>query len=523
MAKITFEKWIVIITVITASMLQLIDTSIVNVSLTQMMGNLGASLGDISWVVTGYTAANVVMITLSGWLSARLGRKVHFTGSIILFTVASIFCGTSTSITQLIIFRIIQGVGGGGLLSSAQAILIDTFPREELGMANAIFGMGVIIGPSIGPTLGGYITDHLSWHWIFFINIPIGIIAAILSALYIKNTKHKVKTGRMDWLALVLLITTIGALQIVLEKGQSEDWFETPYITALTIISILAGVVFVWRQLTVTYPVLNLRLLKNSQFAIGTFFGFVQGIGLYASVFIIPVFCQSMLGYNAQDTGWLMLPGSLAAGIMMPVVAFVMKKTKISAVMLAGIGFFIFILFVWMLSGMNLNTNADAFFWPLILRGAGLGLLFIPLLTITIYPLNNKDIPQATALSNMIRQLGGSFGIAAATTYMSVRSVFHYSNLSEHISVYNQTTYDRLNSYTGLLMSKGNDLLSSQLSAVAAIKGSIYKQAMVLTYNDVFIIVGVFFAICIPLLLLFRIKGKSVKNVEDKVEMHVAD
>ncbi len=523
MAKITLDKWIVIITVVTASLLQLIDTSIVNVTLTQMMGNLGASLGDISWVVTGYAAANVVMITLSGWLSAKIGRKNYFTASIILFTVASIFCGTSTTISQLIFFRIIQGLGGGGLLSTAQAILIETFPREEIGMANAIFGMGVIIGPSIGPTLGGYITDHLSWHWVFFINIPVGIIAAILSALYIKESKHQIKTGKMDWFALALLIITIGALQIVLEKGVEDDWFESNFITILTISSILAGILFIWRQLTVEHPILNLRLLKNTSFALGTFFSFIQGIGLYASVFIIPVFCQSMLGYTSQDTGWLLMPGSLAAGVMMPIIGAMMKGNKVSPVFLTGIGFSLFVVFVWLLSGMNLNTNAHDFFWPLILRGIGMGLLFIPLMTITVYTLHNKDIPQGTALSNMMRQLGGSFGIALMTTLVSIRSVLHYNRLSEHISIYNQSTYDRLNSYTGLFMSKGNDIASSRLSALAALKGSVYKQAMVLTYNDVFLIVGLFFAVCIPLLLLFRLKNKNVEKVEHKVEMHMVD
>ena len=511
------NKWIVVATVITAALLQLIDTSIVNVTLTQMMGNLGASLGDISWVVTGYGAANVVMITLSGWLSSKFGRKNYFTASILLFTVASIFCGTSTSVTELIIFRIIQGIGGGGLLSTGQAILIDTFPREELGKANAIFGMGVIIGPSIGPTLGGYITDHFTWNWVFFINIPIGIVAAILSVLYVKESEHKLKTGKMDWLALFMLIVTIGALQVVLEKGESEDWFETRYITVLSISTVVAGIIFVWRQLTVDHPILNLRLLKNSQFAVGTFFSFVQGTGLYASVFVIPVFCQTMLGYNSQDTGNLLLPGSLAAGLMMPIVATIMKKTKISPVILAGIGLVLFIIFVWQLSHMSLSTGAHNFFWPLILRGAGLGLLFIPLLTITIYPLQNKDISQGTALTNTVRQLGGSFGIAAATTFIATRNVFHYSMLSEKVSIYNTATNERFNGLTALFMSKGSDQASAQLKAAAALKGGIMKQSMLLTYNDVFLIVGVFFAICIPLLLLFKTK-KETKIKDTPVE-----
>ena len=523
MAKITLDKWIIIITVVSASLLQLIDTSIVNVTLTQMMGNLGASLSDISWVVTGYTAANVVMITLSGWMSAKLGRKTYFTASIILFTVASIFCGTSTSVEQLIVFRIIQGIGGGGLLSTAQAILIDTFPREDIGMANAILGMGVIVGPSIGPSLGGYLTDHLSWHWVFFVNIPVGIFATILSVLYIKESKHKMKTGNMDWLALALLIITIGALQIVLEKGVEEDWFESRYITLLAISSILAGIIFVWRQLTVEHPIINLRLLKNYSFALGTFFGFIQGIGLYASVFIIPVFCQSMLGYTAQQTGWLMMPGSLAAGAMMPFVGMIMKGNKVSPVVLAGIGFSLFVLFVWMLSGMNLNTNVNAFFWPLIIRGIGMGLLFIPLTTITVYALDNRDIPQGTALSNMVRQIAGSIGIAMMTTLLSTRAVFHYNRLSDNISAFSQSTFERMNAYTGLFMSKGDNILSAQAKSVAAMQGAVYKQAMVLTYNDVFLIVGIFFVLCIPLLLLFRLKGKNMERVEHKVEMHLAD
>ncbi|MFB6319125.1 DHA2 family efflux MFS transporter permease subunit [Saccharicrinis sp. FJH54] len=518
MSKISFDKILVIITVVAGALLQLIDSSIVNVSLTQMMGNLGATLGDISWVVTGYTTSTIIMITLSGWLSAKLGRKVYFTASIILFTVASVFCGLSTSISQLILFRIIQGIGGGGLLTTAQAILIDTFPREELGTANAIFGMGVIIGPSIGPTLGGYITDHLSWHWIFFINIPVGIVASILSILYVRDSEYRLKTGKMDWAALVLLILTIGSLQIILEKGQEKDWFQSNFITALTVISIFAGILFVFRQLKVENPILNLRLLKNRQYAIGTSFGFVQGIGLYASVFVIPIFCQSMLDYTAKDTGWLMLPGSLAAGVMMPVVATVMKKTKISPVVLAGIGFSSFVLFVWLLSGMNQNTGAGDFFWPLILRGVGLGLLFIPLLTITIYPLHNKDVPQATAFTTMVRQLGGAFGIAMATTYISIRSVFHYSNLSEHVSIFNSISYDRLQSYAHLFMSKGSDLASSYIKAAAAIKGNLMKQAMILTYNDVFLIVGVFFAACIPFLLLFKTKHKKGEDSEIRTD-----
>ncbi len=521
--KIGIDKILVIITVVSGSLLQLIDSSIVNVSLTQMMGNLGATLGDVSWVVTGYTTSTIIMITLSGWLSAKLGRKTYFTASIILFTIASVFCGTSTTIGQLIFFRVIQGIGGGGLLSTAQAILIDTFPREQLSTANAIFGVGLIFGPSIGPTLGGYITDHLSWHWIFYINIPVGILASILSLLYVKDSKDRITAGKMDWLALALLVLTIGPLQILLEKGEEKDWFESSFITSLTIISVLAGILFVYRQLKGKNPILNLRLLKNRQYAVGTSFGLIQGIGLYASVFIIPVFCQNMLGYTAIDTGLVMLPGGLAAGLMMPVVATIMKKTKIPSIALAAMGFSSFVVFAWLLSGMNMDTNSGDFFWPLILRGVGLGFLFTPLLTITIYPIQNKDVPQATAFMTMVRQLGGSFGIALSTTYLSVRSAFHYSNLSEHVSIFNNTTFERLQSYTHLFLSNGSDLIKAHTQAAAVLKSNITQQAMILTYNDVFLIVGVFFTLCIPFLLLFRTKHKQEVKVELQAETHLID
>src|SRR5690348_3388129 len=305
MAKITVSKWVVIFTVVSASMLQLIDTSIVNVTLSDMMGNLGATFSEIGWVVTGYSAANVIMIVLSGWLGFKLGRKNYFTGSIVLFTVASFLCGNAHSVGELIIFRIIQGLGGGGLLSTSQSILVESFPREDLSMANAIFGMSVVIGPAFGPTIGGYITDHLTWHWVFFINIPVGILAMILSILFIKEPPESINTGKMDWLAFCLLVTGIGSLQVVLENGQREDWFSSTYITVLAAAAVLGGLLFIWREVSVKSPILNLRLLRYKRFGVGAFFAFMRGFGQYGSIFIIPVFCQSLLGYTAEQTGLL--------------------------------------------------------------------------------------------------------------------------------------------------------------------------------------------------------------------------
>jgi len=481
-----------------------------------MMGNLGATLGDISWVVTGYAASNVVMITMSGWLSSKFGRKNYFAASIILFTLASVACGLSDNVWELVFFRVIQGIGGGGLLSTAQAILIETFPKEDLGLANAIFGVGVIIGPTIGPALGGYITDNLSWPWIFYINVPVGIIATVCTVLFIKEPAEKMKTGQMDWLAIILLIMGIGAMQVVLEKGESEDWFETNYITVLTVAAVVGLITFVWRELVVEHPVVDLRIMRYRSFAVGTLFNFILGFGLFASVFIVPVFAQNILGFTATDTGYLLMPGSVMTGIMMPVIGVLLKK-RIPPLLFAGIGFSLFFAFTYTLSGLNLSAGPGDFFWPLIIRGVGLGMIFIPLTSLSMIDLTGKEIPQGTAVSNMIRQLGGSFGTAIMTTLISVQTKVHYDNLKDHVTNYEITSQDRLEGFKNLFMSKGFSPLEATQQALAAMQGAVYKQAEMLTYRDAFLVVGAFFLVCIPLMILF--KGNKKKDVHIEMMM----
>lgn len=490
-------------------MLQLIDTSIVNVTLSDMMGNLGATFSEIGWVVTAYSAANVVMIVLSGWLGFKLGRKKYFTGSIILFTLASFLCGNAGSVAELVIFRIIQGLGGGGLLATSQTILVESFPREDLGMANAIFGMSVVLGPAFGPTLGGYITDHLSWHWVFYINIPIGILATILAFLFIREPEERLVTGNMDWLAFALLVIGIGSLQVVLENGQREDWFSTTYIIILAIAAVVGGLLFIWRELTVKNPILNLSLLRYHRFSAGAFFAFMRGFGQYGSLFVIPVFCQNLLGYTAEQTGLLLLPGSLAAGIMMPIVGQAMKKTRISPIVMAAFGFVIYIFFLQLLSDMSLVTGPSDFIFPIILRGIAGGLLYIPLTTITLYDLKNVEMPQGTAFLNTAQQLGGSFGIAIMATFLTTRSEFHAARLNTLINPYNPHAVSRITSLVTRFMHEGSDYLTAKAQALTVLHGAITQQAMILTYNDIFYLISIFFVICIPLLVLFISKKKT--------------
>ena len=523
MAKFSSDKIIVIFTVISAALLQLIDTSIVNVSLTQMMGNLGATFEEIGWVITGYAVSNVIMITLSGWMSSKFGRKYYFAGSIILFTIASVLCGMSTNVWELVFFRIIQGIGGGGLLSTAQAILIETFPKEEIGMANAIYGLGVIIGPALGPTLGGYITDNMNWQWVFYINVPFGILATVLTLMYVQESKNKVVASRMDWFALAMLIAAIGSLQVVLEKGQSEDWFETRYITILAIIAVLAGVIFVVRELRKTNPIVNLRLFNNRSFTTGTVFNFVLGFGLYGTTLVIPIFCQGLLGFTAMQTGLIMLPGSIATAIMMPVVGTLLKKKYIHPAIYAGMGLVLFFVFSYGMSKLNTQIGEEDFFWPLIIRGLAMGLIFIPLTTISLANLKGAEIPQGTALSNMVRQLGGSIGIAVITTYISTDTYKHYAALNDNVNAIQPETIDRVKMLTGAFVSKGYDLASATKGAYSIIARSIYGQATFLTYKDLFVYLGFFFLLLIPLLIMFKEKKKKLVEHDEVMEWEVVE
>ncbi len=506
--KIGLEKWIVIVTVVSAALLQLIDTSIVNVTLLQMMGSLGATLEDISWVVTSYAAANVVMIAMAGWLSARLGRRNYFVASIVLFTVSSVLCGLSTNVWMLVTFRFIQGIGGGGLLSTSQAIIVENFPKEELGLANAIYGLGVIIGPTIGPALGGTITDHLSWHWVFFVNVPVGIIATILTLLYVKEPDELPPRGAMDWAGLGLLILGVGALQVVLERGDAEGWFDSRLILVLTAAAAVGVIGFIWRELIYPFPIVDLRLLRIRSFGVGSLFNFILGFGLYASVFVIPVFAQNFLGFTATETGYLLVPGSLATAVMMPIIGKALQK-RASPVLLSGIGFIIFYVFTRMFTHMSAESGEADFFWPLVVRGLGLGLIFIPLTTLSLIDLNGKDIPQGTGFTNMVRQLGGSFGVALMATFIEQRTTFHKSILSANVTAYSIPTLARLRGMAGAFLAQGADPASARQKALGLMNFTVTRQAALLSYLDAFFLVGIFFLICIPLLLLFRSRRRS--------------
>ena len=513
MAEHGFRKWIITFTVITAALLELIDTTIVNVALPNIMGNLGATLEDANWIVTGYAVANVIILPMSGWLGDRFGRKNYFLASILIFTIASFLCGNANSLDMLIAFRLLQGLAGGGLISTGQAILLETWPPSEVGMATALFGLGAVVGPTVGPTLGGLITDNLSWQWIFYVNIPVGCIAAFCVSTFVRESPKYGQGKRIDWWGILFLALGVGALQIVLEKGEDKDWTQTWWITALIFTTIISAICFIWREVSIDFPVVNFKILRHRSFSIGIFTSFALGVALYGSTFIFPVFCQSLLGFTAKQTGLILLPGGVATILCMPFVGNMLKKGVPAQFLSAG-GFILFFVFCWMLYGSTLQSGTGDFWWPLIIRGVGMAILFVPLTTLAIADLRGPEIGQGTGLNNMMRQLGGSFGIAIMTTVIHIKTNVNRNILLENYNQYNPAFNERAATMTNNFIAQGASPGVAQQMANGALEGIVTRQTMLVTYNSMYLIIGVFTLICIPLIFFQPFKKAVAMPVD---------
>ncbi|AHF91344.1 major facilitator transporter [Opitutaceae bacterium TAV5] len=504
MAEHGFRRWIIVITVVTATVIELIDTSIVNVALTQMSGNLGATLEDVSWVVTAYAIANVIIIPITGFLAAIFGRRNYYLGSIILFTVTSILCGNATNIWELVAFRFLQGIGGGALLSTSQSILFETFEEKERGMAAAIFTVGVIFGPTIGPTLGGWIVDNYSWPWIFYVNMPVGVVAALLTWAFIKDPPDAMKRRvTIDWAGIGLLAAGIGSLQFVLERGETKDWFGTGYITAFTCVAVAALAAFVMWELHAKNPAVNLRVLKNRSLTVAALLTFVVGFGLFGSTYAVPVFSQQIIGMTAYETGLLMMPGALAAMVMSPISGRLMQHGFPPHV-LAMAGFAMLGLFCWNLAVLTSQMGPQDFFWPLVLRGVGIASLSVPLTTMAVSGLQGRDLAQGVALNNMMRQLGGSFGIALINTYVAHRNFSNRTGLLAHVGAGDRLVQERLAALTAFFQAKGASIEAASRQAYLIIEQIIVRESAVISYADTFRVLAVFFVLCVPVVLLMK-------------------
>jgi DHA2 family multidrug resistance protein len=496
------HKYLIAFAVVLAAMMQIIDSSIVNVAIPHMMGNLGASLDEIAWVSTGYILASVIVIPLTGFLAAFFGRKRYFVTSILIFTASSFFCGASGSLEALIFWRVVQGLGGGALISTSQAVLFEAFPREEAGMAMGLFGLGIMVGPTLGPTLGGWITDNYSWPWIFYVNLPVGILAAAMVGAYVHDHPHHERTRHVDYLGIALLAVSAGSLQYLLEHGQREGWFESGLIVALAIAAVLGSAFLLWRELTAERPAIDFRVLRHRDTWVGTVLGVMVGLGLFGSVFILPVFLQGTLRMTAWQTGLIILPGALATAVSTFVAGRIDRYVDPRLVVVTGSG--LFFLSMWQLSHITGQSGASDFFWPLIFRGLGLGGLFVPLATITLSGLPLREIPQATGISTFFRMMGGSLGIALVATLLVHFTQESRAVLATHLSWYDPATRQRLGQLTAAFVSRGADALSARQQALTVMQFQVAQQASVLAFSRLYLLSGYILVGATPLLLLVR-------------------
>ncbi len=506
------RKWIIAVTASLAALVEIIDTSIVNVALKDIQTNLGATISEVGWVVTAYAIANVILIPLSAWLGQRFGQKRYFIFSLIGFTIASMLCGFAVNLPMLIGSRILQGLCGGGLLAKGQTILYETFPPEEQPVAQGLFGVVALAGPAIGPTLGGYLTDALGWRWIFFVNLPLGIAAVTMAIIFLlPDRPNTAAQQKVDWWGIGLLTIAIGSLQTFLEEGEKEGWFESPFIIGLAIAAVVGLILFIRQELRVRNPAVNLRVLRHRSLAAGSLFFGVLGMGLYGILFSVPLFAQTILGFSATQTGWLLAPGAIVSALF--IIPFSRLTAKIDKRILVGTGAIGTALVAFQLANITPQTGTDQLFYPLIWRGLATVMMFVPLSMATLGDLPKAEVAAGAGFSNLTRQLGGSMGIALITTVLEQRANFHKVVLLAHLSAADPQTQQRLSGLTSLFQSKGADPFTAHQQAIAILEQMINKQVAVLAYADVFRLMGMVFLCSLPLVFFL---GKGTKG---KVEI----
>ena len=490
-----WRRTVVTLAVIAATMLEIIDTTIVNVALPNVQGNLGVSVNDAAWVVTGYIIANVVIIPITPWLQARFGRRAYYLASIGLFTFASAMCGFSGSFEQLVFWRVVQGVGGGGLISTSQAILRETYPLKEQGKAQGIFAMGVIVGPALGPVLGGFITDALSWRWAFFINIPIGIITALAVYLVLRNPAAPQKDKKLDWGGLGLLAVGLGSLQYVLEQGQQNDWFSDGTIRMFAVLAAGGLVGFVIRTLRSRIPIVDLHVLKYREVAAGSILGAVLGVSLYGSVLILPQYVQNTLGFTATQSGETMLVRALAVLLLTPLAAVLASRGRVDSRWMVFAGFIFLGISNWMLA---LVTTPQTEFWTLtaslVISGIGLSQIFVPLSLSVLGAVPPKDVPAASAFFNLARQVGGSIATAVLVTVLLRSVTIHQTALGSDVTLHAQAVQN-------YLQANGGEHARGALQTLAAF---VTQQAYVLSYADTARLTAILSLVLAPLVIILR-------------------
>ncbi|HKV03944.1 MAG TPA: DHA2 family efflux MFS transporter permease subunit [Candidatus Acidoferrales bacterium] len=501
------NPWLIAATVMLSTFMEVLDTSVANVSLPHIAGNLSAGVDESTWVLTSYLVSNAIVLPLTGWFSALFGRKQFLIGCVVLFTLSSLLCGLAPSLAILVVCRVIQGAGGGGMQPVSQAILVDSFPREKQGMAMAIYGMGVVVAPTIGPTLGGWITDNYSWRWVFLLNVPVGILSVIMITLLIVNPPQAVrrtfKQGlKIDFLGLGLLSVGLGFLQIVLDKGQRDDWFGSSFIIWGTVIAVSALVALVVRELTTDSPVIDLRLFKDRNFAISTFMMYVLGVVLYGTTLLLPILMQTLMGYTAMQSGIVLLPGGLVLVAILPFVGVLLSHFEPRWIVIAGLCVMAAGLFQLSHLDLDVASRTPVFAW--VVSRMGTAFLFVPINVMAFYFVSKGNMNSASGLINLSRNIGASTGISFVTTMLDRRAQFHQDILAANLQTGNLHLQAALKHLTRLLMTRGPDAAHAAMQAQGLVYQELQRQSMMLSFVDNFRIMSLICVGVIPLMLVMR-------------------
>ncbi len=502
------NPWAIALTVTLATFMEVLDTSIANVALPHIAGGLSASIHESTWVLTSYLVANAIVLPLSGWIAGVIGRKRFYMTCVALFTISSLLCGLAPSLGMLILFRVLQGAGGGGLQPSEQSILADTFAPEKLGMAFAIYGMAVVLAPAIGPTLGGYITDNFDWRWIFFINVPVGIASLVLTQRmvedppYLKRQMAESRGARIDFPGLAMITLGLGTLQVVLDRGQEDDWFRSHFILVLAAISAVALVLFVIWELRQRYPVVDLRLLRNANFAMSNVMMFVLGVVLYGSTVLIPQYLQELMGYTAQQSGMVLSPGGLVVIAILPMVGLLMSRVQTR--WLIACGFIVSALALYEMTALNPLIDFRTAMMYRIYQSVGLAFLFIPINTIAYMDIPQEKSREVSSMINLFRNIGGSVGISIVETMLARRSQLHQDRLIAHITNYDTAVSNSVRAMGSTLFHGGLSRSDASSQAFARIYGGVQLQAAAQAYIDIIWVFAIACILMVPLVLLLR-------------------
>jgi DHA2 family multidrug resistance protein len=486
------RRWAITVSVMLVSVLQILDTSVTNVALPHIQGALSAGVEEVSWVLTSYLAANAIVLPATGWLTARLGRRRFFLLCTTVFTASSFLSGIAPSVEFLIGMRILQGLGGGPVIPIAQAVLWEIFPPRQRGMAMAVWGLGIVLAPTFGPTVGGWVTDNWSWRWIFYINLPIGVLGFFAASIFLFDSPHARRAARLDLPGLALMVLGFGALQLVLDRGEREDWFDSGLITALAVLAAVALAGFVIRELTADDPLLDLAVFANRNFTLGSMVMSLAGFGFYASMLLLALYTQKLMSYDALTSGLVLAPSGIGQAAMLLLVGRLV--TRMDQRLLLSFGVLMNGLATYLMSNVTLGTDFWSLAWPRLVQGVGMGCIFVPLQTLALATVPLAQLPNATAAFSVVRNVGGSAGVAITTTLLTRRAQVHQSTLVSHVDVWDPETAARLGSWTQHFWAHGADTFTAGRQALSMLYRDAVGQAQVLAFVDDFRLLAVLYA-----------------------------